>query len=723
MGNADYFVYFRCKIYTIYKPAQLFFMRIFMRPEILYPLFSSISTVKGIGERSFKPTAALVGGDRIADMLWHLPSNLVDRRYSPRLRDVIPGKICTVRVRVLEHIAPKTSRQPYKVICEDGSGALTLVFFKVYADSINRNLPVGSERIISGRIENSGFGLQMSHPDYIIPPEKLADIPPIETVYPLTAGISNKMLSRWINQAIARVPQLPEWQDGEFLRRQEWGSFREALFKAHHPETPEDLSPLSPARKRLAYDELLANQAALAIVRQKVKKQSGRVIKGNGLLRKKVLESLPFSLTEAQERVLREIAADQAAPFRMLRLLQGDVGSGKTMVAFLTMLNAVECGAQAAIMAPTEILAKQHLETIQPLCEDIGLRAELLCGRVKGRQRSQILSDLEGGKIDILIGTHALFQDEVKFKDLACVVVDEQHRFGVHQRLGLSAKGNLADVLVMTATPIPRTLVLTAYGDMEYSKIDQVPAGRKPVDTRVLPVSKISEVVAALKRKIDSGCRAYWVCPLVEESEKIDLAAAEERFAALQQIFGQDIGLVHGKMKEKDKDAVMERFKSGEIKLLVATTVIEVGVNVPEATLMVIEHAERFGLAQLHQLRGRIKRGFEASTCILMYAYPLSQTSRERLDIMRKTEDGFLIAEKDLELRGGGEILGTRQSGFNEFRIADASLHRDLLETANRDAKLILETDPELKTPRGQALRVLLYLFERDDAVKTYISG
>ncbi len=693
-----------------------------MRPEILYSLFAGINTIKGIGERSYKPVAGLVG-DKIVDMLWHLPSNITDRRYSPRLADAVPGRIITVKVRVVEHIAPKSRKQPYRVVVEDGSEQLMLIFFKVYADSIAKNLPVGAERVISGKLESFNGQLQMSHPDYIVKPEEIDKVLGMETVYPLTAGISNKMLGKWIKQALDRLPDLPEWQNAEFKQKQGWRSFRTALLAAHNPQRLYDLSPASPARCRLAYDELLANQTALAIVRERVKKQAGREIRGNGLLRHKILEQLPFKLTPAQEKVLSEIYADQGEPFRMLRLLQGDVGSGKTVVALLAMLNTVECGCQAAIMAPTEILAKQHLETIQPLCESIGIRAELLTGRTKGKNRTALLADLETGKIDILIGTHALFQDEVKFKDLALAVIDEQHRFGVHQRLNLSAKGSKADILVMTATPIPRTLILTAYGDMEYSKIDQAPEGRKPVDTRVVPVDKISEVVNGLRRKLQSGARAYWVCPLVEESEKSDLAAAEERFASLQKIFGSDVGLVHGKMKEKDKDAVMERFKIGAIKLLVATTVIEVGVNVPEATVMIIEHAERFGLAQLHQLRGRIKRGFEASTCILMYAGRLSETAHERLNIMRKTEDGFLIAEKDLELRGSGEILGTRQSGFSEFKLADMSVHKDLLRIANQDAKMMLELDPNLQTPRGQALRILLYLFERDDAVKTYLAG
>lgn len=693
-----------------------------MRPEILYPLFADIASLRGVGERAHKLLANLIGGSKIVNLLWHLPSGIIDRTYSPKLINAVPGRICTITVKVVEHIAPKSSKQPYRVIVEDDTEQLVLIFFKAYVSSLQKVLPVGATRVISGKLESFNGQLQMPHPDYIAMPDELPNILGMETVYPLTAGITNKMLGKFMAQAVARIPDLPEWQDPKFIAQQGWDNFKNTLTTIHHPRYQTELEPFAKERCRLAYDELLANQLALAIVRQRVKKQAGRSLNGDGHLRQKILSLLPFNLTDAQQRVLSEIYADQTAPFRMLRLLQGDVGSGKTIVALLSMLNAVECGAQAAIMAPTEILAKQHLETIAPLCAQIGVSAALLTGKTKAKERKQIMEDLAQGKINILIGTHALFQEEVAFKDLAFAVIDEQHRFGVQQRLLLSQKGNLADILVMTATPIPRTLVLTAYGDMEYSKIDQVPAGRKPVDTRVLPLDKLPEVVAALKRKLASGVRAYWVCPLVEESEKSDLAAAEERFAALQKIFGADVGLVHGKMKEKDKDAVMEKFKLGQIKLLVATTVIEVGVNVPEATLMIIEHAERFGLAQLHQLRGRIKRGFAESTCLLLYNPPLSATARDRLNIMRESEDGFLIAEKDLELRGGGEILGTRQSGFSEFKIADMSVHKNLLHIANQDAKLILELDPNLSSPRGQALRTLLYLFEKDDTVRTYRS-
>ena len=693
-----------------------------MRPPILYPLFAPVSTVKGVGAKVCALLERLCG-ERVVDLLWHLPSNVVDRTYSPLLINAQVGRVGTFTVKIVEHCPPHSHNQPYKVVCSDGSDDVTLIFFKAYPDSLQKLLPVGEQRVISGKLDAFNGSLQMSHPDYIARPEELDNIKGFEPIYPLTAGISNKMLRKFIGLALGNVPPFPEWQDEKFLQTNHFASFSQSLWQAHHPQTSGDFGAESPYRRRLAYDELLANQLALAIVRQKVKKQYGRSLCGNGQIQNKILGACPFELTASQQKVLAEIRQDMASPFRMLRLLQGDVGSGKTIVALLSMINCVESGAQAAIMAPTEILAKQHLETIAPLCQNCGVNVALLTGKTKKKEREQILQQLEDGGLHILIGTHALFTENVKFRDLGFIVVDEQHRFGVQQRLALSNKGNKPDILVMTATPIPRTLILTSYGDMEYSKIEKAPEGRKPTDTRVMPLSRLNDVAAALKRKVDSGIRAYWVCPLVEESEKTDLAAAEERYKTLQRIFGAKVGLIHGKMKEAEKDAVMADFKSGKISVLVATTVIEVGVNVPEATLMIIEQAERFGLAQLHQLRGRIKRGFEASTCILLYGSPLSETSHARLNIMKESEDGFVIAEKDLELRGFGEILGNRQSGFETFRLADLSTDKDLMLTAHKDALLILDKDPKLETPRGQALKILLYLFEQDDAVKTYLAG
>lgn len=693
-----------------------------MRPNILYPLFAPIDTLKGIGLKYGKLIKNLCG-DKVVDMLFHLPVNLIDRTYTPPLKNAVDGRIWTGIVTITEHQKPATRKHPYRIYCTDGTAELVLVFFKVYEDSLAKNYPTGEKRAISGKLEYFNGMWQMSHPDYVVLPENLKTIACQEPVYPLTAGITNKMVLKLREEALSRLPDFPEWLAPNSLQTLEYISFKQALEKIHHPNNLADLLPSSTARRRLAYDEILSNQLALAFIRQKVKQQKGRAFKGNNSLYQKVLDSLPFSLTKAQENALAEISADQNEPYKMLRLLQGDVGSGKTVVALLSMLKVIEEGAQTALMAPTEILAKQHYESITELCKNTDIKIGLLTGKLRPKEKREIYAKLVAGEINILIGTHALFTDAVKFKDLGYVVIDEQHRFGVNQRLSLSAKGEMCDVLVMTATPIPRSLLLTAYGDMDYSKIGELPAGRKPTQTVVMNVNKIPDVISGLKRKLEQGTRAYWVCPLVEESEKSDLAAATERYEMLKKEFGDVVGLVHGKMKEAEKDAVMEEFKLGKKTLLVATTVIEVGVNVPEATIMVIEHAERFGLAQLHQLRGRIKRGYDAGSCVLLYGYPISAEGRERLEIMKRTEDGFYIAEKDLELRGGGEILGTRQSGFTQFKLADMSCHTDLLIKARDDVQEILKTDSKLETERGKALKILLYLFEQNEAVKTYLAG
>lgn len=693
-----------------------------MRPNILYPLFASIESLKGVGAKYSKLINKLCG-EKIIDILFHLPINIVDRTYNEPLINAKDGKIWTGVVTITEHIPPQTKKHPYRIYCTDGTAELVLVFFKVYTDSIEKNYPLGGKRAISGKLEYFNGMWQMSHPDYSVSAEMLPQIMRLEPVYPLTAGVTNKMVCRLVENGLKNVPALPEWLSSDSLGDLEYIDFKSALNRVHHPKNPADLLPSSTARRRLAYDEILSNQLALALIRQKVREKNGRSFIGTGELYKKAIENLPFKLTSAQETALAEIAKDQNSSHKMLRLLQGDVGSGKTVVAFLSMLKVIEEGAQAALMAPTEILAKQHYETISSLSKNLGITIGLLTGKLKAKEKKEIYEKLQSGEINILIGTHALFTEGVTFKDLGYAVIDEQHRFGVNQRLSLSSKGTMSDVLVMTATPIPRSLLLTAYGDMDYTKIGELPAGRKPCVTAVINVQKMPDIIAALQRKLAEGGRAYWVCPLVEESEKSDLAAATERSEMLKQYFGDVVGLVHGKMKEAEKDAVMEQFKKGEKKLLVATTVIEVGVNVPEATVMIIEHAERFGLSQLHQLRGRIKRGYEAGTCVLLYSYPISSVARERLNIMKQTEDGFYIAEKDLELRGGGEILGTRQSGFTQFKLADMSVHQDLLIKARDDVHNILKQDQSLTTPRGQALRILLYLFEQNEAVKTYLAG
>lgn len=696
-----------------------------MRPEILFPLFKSVTSLPGIGPRMEKRVEDLAG-PHVADLCWHLPTGLVDRRYQPKIAEAKEGEIATITVNIGSHIAPPAGnkRLPYRVWVNDDSGDMALVFFHARPDYLHRILPEGETRIISGKIEMFQDAPQMSHPDHILTESDLDNLPLVEPVYPLAQGVTQKVLQKAIRAALDQLPDLPEWQDPAWLTKQGWDGFNKTLARAHAPEELEDLDPNSPARCRLAFDELLANQLALALVRLRMKKQSGRAIIGTGILRKKIEEEIPFSLTNAQNMTLAEIDGDLKSSWRMLRLLQGDVGSGKTIVALLAMASAVEAGTQAAMMAPTEILARQHFETLSPLCKAAGISLALLTGREKGKSRDALLAALAAGEIDILVGTHALFQDDVAFKDLSLAIVDEQHRFGVHQRLQLSGKGGAGtDVLVMTATPIPRTLTLTAYGDMDVSRITEKPPGRLPIDTRILPIERLSNMVDGLKRALAAGAQAYWVCPLVEESELVPATAAEDRYAFLKAIFGDTVGMVHGRMKAAEKDAVMQKFIAGEIRVLVATTVIEVGVNVPEATIMVIEHAERFGLAQLHQLRGRVGRGSEKSSCMLLYQSPLSETAHARLKIMRDTEDGFIIAEEDLRLRGAGELLGTRQSGLPTFHFADLAAHANLLAVAHDDARLIIERDPELQSDRGQALRTMLYLFERDEAIRLIRSG
>ncbi|MES1990511.1 MAG: ATP-dependent DNA helicase RecG [Pseudomonadota bacterium] len=694
-----------------------------MRPEILFPLFAPLRSLPGIGPK----LDGLVGkfvGTKVVDLCWHLPVGLVDRRKRPKIADIQDGEIVTVEVRIGLHIMPRLKKLPYRVHVSDDTGEMQLVFFNPHGDWLTKTLPEGAVRIVSGKVEFYQGQPQMSHPDHVVAPEDIASLPLIEAIYPLTAGITLKPLQKAVKAAVERAPDLPEWQDGPWLKAQHWADWHTSLQAVHAPESSGALDPHDAPRARLAFDELLANQLALGIVRLRMRKLPGRVIRGDGRLRKKVMAALPFALTNAQVAALEDIYADMSSEHRMLRLLQGDVGSGKTVVALLAMLNAVEAGVQAAMMAPTEILARQHYASLVPLCEAAGVRLELLTGREKGKKRNDILDALADGSIDILVGTHALFQDDVMFNALGVAIVDEQHRFGVHQRLKLQSKGGVGtDVLVMTATPIPRTLTLTAYGDMDVSKLYEKPAGRKPVDTRAMPLDRLEDVIGSLHRALENGAQVYWVCPLVEESDVIDAAAAEDRYAYLRGIFGERVGLVHGRMKAVEKDTAMARFESGETRILVATTVIEVGVNVPTATIMVIEHAERFGLAQLHQLRGRVGRGADKSSCLLLYQTPLGETATARIKIMRETEDGFRIAEEDLRLRGAGELLGTRQSGLPNFRMADLSVHSDLLAAAYDDARMILQRDPELETSRGQALRVLLYLFECDDAIRNLRSG
>ncbi len=693
------------------------------RPPALFPLFAGLETLPGVGPKAAEAFAQM-GVTRPRDLILTLPHSGIRRRRIARLADARPPEIVTLVIRIERHSPPSGKGRPWRVFGSDGFSDLQLVFFHARKDWIDGQLPVGSHRLISGKIELFDGMAQMVHPDHVGP--DTSDPPPdFEPVYPLSGRLTQGAVQKAARAALTRLPAVAEWIDASVLAREGWPGWVDALAQAHAPQGMANLSATDPARARLAYDELFAHQMTLALLRRDRRRLAGASTRGDGHLRRKVLAGLPWPPTGAQSRAVEEIAQDMAAPHRMNRLLQGDVGAGKTLVAFLALLNAVEAGGQGVLMAPTEILARQHLRALEPLAALAGIRIEALTGRDKGDARANILTDLAMGRIDILVGTHAVIQKTVTFHDLRLAIIDEQHRFGVNQRMELGTKGGSLppDMLVMTATPIPRSLALAQFGDMDLSVLDEKPPGRQPIRTTVIADSRIAEVVAHLARALEGGARAYWVCPLVEESEAIDLTAAEARFTALRARFGDMVRLVHGQMPVEARDAAMADFTSGRASVLVATTVIEVGVDVPEATIMVIERAESFGLAQLHQLRGRVGRGSGASSCLLMYHEPLSETGRQRLGILRQTEDGFRIAEEDLAMRGAGDVIGTAQSGLPRFRIADLERQAGLMALARKDAQAFLERDPGMESPRGAAVRLLLWLMEQDRAIRLITAG
>lgn len=694
-----------------------------MRPDCLNTLFRPVTSLMGIGPKLAKLLQSLCGPFWV-DVLFHLPVGVNRRPLLQSLNDVSSGQLGTISFEVISHIKPPRRSVPYRIIGEWNQTHVELVFFNYHAEYLTNKLIEGQTYFVSGRLERQSGQLKILHPDYI---ERFYDkIPQYEAVYPLTGGVSGKIISKGVSSILEQLPTLPEWLDNAYQKQNKMPDWKTAVLQAHQPHDSFDLSLMHSARQRLAYDELLANQLALFLVRSHQKKQKGIALTAPSQKESFLLNHLPFELTEAQKRVISEIQTDLASADKMIRLLQGDVGSGKTIVALSALLKAVDSGYQGVFMAPTDILARQHLEALSRLTQGMDIRFGLLTGREKGKKRDALLTALSTGGIDILVGTHAVFVEDVVYQNLGLAVIDEQHKFGVHQRLLLTQKQKGTNLLVMTATPIPRTLALTAYGDMDISILDEKPANRQPIETRVLSVSKADEMIYKLQKRIQSDVektQVYWVCPLVEESEKSDLMAAQKRYESLQEVFGSRVGLVHGKMKGIEKDAVMARFAAKELDVLVATTVIEVGVDIPTATVMVIEHAERFGLAALHQLRGRVGRGAGQSVCLLLYGCQLSETAKARLQVMRDSENGFVIAEEDLRLRGAGELLGTRQSGLPVFKMADLSVHYHLLTTAAQDAKTILNLDPHLQSGRGIALRTLLYLFQKDSEVNTLKAG
>ena len=708
------------------------------RPPEIFQLFAATTSLSGVGAKLAAVLEKRVGS-HVIDVLRHLPIGLTDRRQRPALSAVVDGSIATFEILVMKHDRPARGvRRPYRVFCQNETGELELVFFHAHSDYIAKQLPVGARRIVSGRVDLFQGRVQMAHPDHIVAPENSDSMPLLEPIYPLTAGLTPKILRRTLTDALTRLPDLPEWIPEAILSTQKWPGFADAMRAVHAPQSEADLLPTSPARARLAFDELLANQLALIMVRQQAGDSApGRSFTTSGKLVGALKDSLAFDMTAAQHRAISEITADQVAPKRMLRMLQGDVGSGKTLVALAAMLTAVESGAQAALLAPTEVLARQHHASLSALLQPLQIEVGLLLGQGRTsaqkpdasqqnqaeppptqRSRKATLAAMADGTLSLVVGTHALLSDTAIFKDLGVAVIDEQHRFGVRQRILLGEKGRNVDVMVMTATPIPRSLAMTAYGDLDHSQLDEKPVGRLPIDTRVIAGERLDDIVDGLRRALGDGKRAYWICPLVDESDQLDIAAAEDRFASLSHALpGISVALAHGKMKAAERDSAMQDFRTGRAQLLVATTVVEVGVDVPEASIIVIEHAERFGLAQLHQLRGRVGRSSTQSSCLLVYYPPLSETASKRLSVMRETNDGFVIAEEDLSLRGPGEFLGQRQSGVPEFVLADLAVHRDLLAMARTEAHTLLAANA------SSDINLLLCLFERDSAVKFLAAG
>jgi ATP-dependent DNA helicase RecG len=680
---------------------------------LIEPLMGPVTGLRGCGPSLAALLARATGGTRVIDVLFHMPESFVDRRVRPTIRGAQKGTVATLAVEVVRHEAPATPRQPWRVVVTDGTGFAELVFFKPQRA---QQLVIGTKLLVSGKVEFFADRLTMPHPDHIVPADQPERLPSLEPVWPLTAGLFPSQVRGAVTQALALIPELPEWHDAALMRREQWPCFADALRALH---APADFPGPKP-RARLAYDELLAHQVAVAWMRSRERGRPGRALVGTGELRAQALARFGHPLTLSQVGALAEIDADLASPNKMLRLLQGDVGSGKTLVAALAMLRAVESGTQAALMAPTETLARQHQRTLSAICP---VPVALLTGSVKGVARRNLLLGLSAGRIPIVVGTHALFQDGVNYKDLGLAVIDEQHRFGVDQRLSMGGKGVTTDVLIMTATPIPRTLLLTQWGEMMVSRLTEKPAGRTPIKTTLHSLSLLDDVLAAIARALDRGERIYWVCPMVSESELLDVAAAEERFHLLRQRFGSRVGLAHGRMDADMREGAIASFARGQTQLLVATTVIEVGVDVPEASVMVVDHAERFGLAQLHQLRGRVGRGAAGSYCLLLHDDGLTETARRRLVLLRDTDDGFVIADEDFRIRGGGDMLGKRQSGQPGWRLADPVEHEGLLRMANRDAAVLLERDPGLTSERGRAVRVLLGMFERGAALRTIQAG
>ena len=696
-----------------------------IRPQFLFPLFGSLENLKGIGSKTVL-NLKKIGIYKPLDFLYSFPTNLKTRVFANTVSDLNVNKVVIIKIKIIKHNF-KYFKGPLNIEVTDGLKKINLIFFNAKNDWIKKNFPIEQERIISGKLEKYKNQFQIIHPDYI---EKIFDIdkiPVIEPIYSLTKGISQKVFLNSVNQILQLISEEIsncEWINKKRLKEMNWTDFKNSLKKIHNPKTNEDISLNSNYRLRLAYDELLSHQLSLVIARSFSKKNTKKRKKIGYKFSTLMKKRLPFSLTNSQEKCIAEIQSDLSRDERMYRLIQGDVGSGKTLVAFFSMLFVAENSGQAVLMVPTDILAKQHYNNFQEYTKDIEVNSVLLTGKMKTNEKKQVLEAIKLGQADIIIGTHSLFQKGVIFENLELVIIDEQHKFGVQQRHDLIQKGENLDILVMTATPIPRTLELANYGDMDISRILDKPMNRQKIDTSIISEKKIEILISRILEICKKGTQSYWVCPLIEEGDKSELVAIEQRFSSLNKMLpGIKIDILHGKMSEEQKNKIMTSFKNGNIQILLATTVIEVGIDVPNATIIVIEGAERFGLAQLHQLRGRVGRGKKQSNCILIYSKNIGRLGKERLEVLRKFDNGFDIAEEDLKMRGGGNPIGQQQSGIPKFRIANLDFDKELLSYANQDANEIIKNNKYLKGEHGKNLRVLLHLMNKDNSLKLLESG
>ncbi len=678
---------------------------IIMRDERLFPLFQSVDSLPGIGPKLKPVYERLIDGETVWDLLLHLPERWLDRRVKSSFNDLVEGEVATVRGEVHSYKAPFTERAPHRIQLFDGSGFLTLTFFRADPRWLQGQFPIGKERIVSGPVSEFNGERQMSHPDYIVDPAK-GDLPPaVEPIYALTAGLTNKRVHNAASAAVELIADdLPEWIDRNLLEKKGWPSFKSALEGLHAPDAYDPAS-FETCRDRLAYDEALARETVFAFAKLARSQKHAPVLPASYDSLNKVATTLPYKMTSAQISAVKDISEDLSKPEAMRRMLQGDVGAGKTLVAIMAAVQTVSAGYQAAFMAPTEVLARQQFETVAGLLGPLGYEVAVLTGRERNAVRDGTLLGLADGSIQIIVGTQALFQESVHFGKLGLVVVDEQHRFGVADRMRLASKAGAPHMLVMSATPIPRTLAQAVHGDLDISILDEKPAGRQPIETRAIADTRLTDVIDAVGRAVDRDERVFWVCPRVDADD--DDSSAVSRTAVLRDLLKVPVGLVHGRLKGEEKDEALEAFRAGTTRILVATTVIEVGVDVPDATIMVIERAEGFGLAQLHQLRGRVGRGSKKSYCLLLYRPPLGETARQRLETLRETEDGFKIAEADFRLRGPGDLLGVRQSGTANYRIVDLAKHGDLIPIARQNARYAIDRDPGLTSEHGKALSLL----------------